>query len=282
MELKYLYGGVSQYHSGEKLWPRRILDYELFFILEGTATYSVNGLRYAVGPNMLIMVRPGTEETLEWVSCPRAWLFYLHFDIAAMPSGWPEGCLWPTLVCDPPVATSHFMHSIIQRLPAEMPPNPPSRHITCLLEALIGEVLLDSPPLAARWPDPVARAIHRMRQVFNQPPPKTLTLAELARAAGVTCQHLSRLFLAHFGMPPIHMLGLMRLQCALALLSHTTLSVGVIADRCGFENQSYFSRRFTAHFGMSPSRVRDVLREGMPCPRPPLPLDVMPHVYWGM
>lgn len=192
------------------------------------------------------------------------------------------------LVYDPPNVVGPLMHCLIRQL-SSVPTRSmatPSQHMTRLLKALLGEVLLDTAPLSAATkpdfarPEPVERAIHRMRQVFNQQPPKALKLSELALAAGVTPQHLTRLFRSSLDVAPMSMLGLMRLQLALALLSHTTLPVGAIAERCGFESPFYFSRRFTSYFGLPPTAVRKALQNGKPAPTMPLPLDVLPRVYW--
>ncbi|HRR33152.1 MAG TPA: AraC family transcriptional regulator [Kiritimatiellia bacterium] len=288
LELKYLYGGVSHYRASETLVPRRIPDYELFFMLEGTATYSANGQKYVATPGTLILPKPGFRETFRWAPYPRARLAYLHFDILRTPSDWPDAKGWPVLVYDPPTVVGPLMQCLIRQL-STVPPRSlaaPNQHMTRLLEALLGEVLLDTAPLSAATkpdfarPEPVERAIHRMRQVFNQQPPKALTLSELALAAGVTPQHLSRLFRSSLDVAPMSMLGLMRLQLALALLSHTTLPVGAIAERCGFESPFYFSRRFTSCFGKPPTVVRKALHNGKPAPKMPLPLDVLPRVYW--
>lgn len=286
LELSYLYGGLSHYRAGEILGPRRISDYELFFILDSTATYCANGQSYVATPGSLILPKPGFRETFRWAPHPRARLFYLHFDIEDIPSDWPDPACWPVLVCDPPAVVSQLMHCIVRQLAntTRRPMKPPNHHVARLLEALLGEVLLDLSASAAEpefvRPEPVERAIHRMRQVFNQQPPKALQLNELAQVSGVTPQHLSRLFRSSLAMTPMRMLGLMRLQLALALLSHSTLPIGVIAERCGFESPFYFSRRFAEHFGHPPSFVRKALHSGKPAPKMPLPLDVLPRVYW--
>lgn len=287
LELKYLYGGISYYHAGEILGPRRLPDYELFFMLEGTASYAVNRQHYVATSGTLIMPRPGFTETFKWSSGPRTRLSYLHFDIARMPSDWPSPKRWPVLIHDPPAIVSPLLHCIVRQLSSGMkqPLTPPCLHVTRLLESLIGEVLLDSEPTPSETAgltrsEPVDRAIHRMRQVFNRQPVRNLRLDELARVSGVSPQHLTRLFQATFSMTPMRMLGLMRLQVALALLSHSALSVGTIAERCGFESPFYFSRCFAAHFGKPPSTIRKALLKGKPIPEMPLPLDLMPRVYW--
>jgi len=162
---------------------------------------------------------------------------------------------------------------------------PPKPHVTRLFESLIGEVLLDSEAVAEAndeftRSEPVQRAVHRMRQVFNRQPPRTIRLGELAAITGVSPQHLTRLFQSTFGMTPMRMLGLMRLQVALALLSQSALSLNAITERCGFESPFYFSRCFTKHFGNAPSIIRKALMKGKPAPKMPLPLDLMPRIYW--
>lgn len=287
LELKYLYGGISYYHAGEILGPRRLPDYELFFMLEGTAIYTVNRHKYVATPGTLIMPRPGFVETIKWSSSPRTRLSYLHFDIARLPSDWPAPQRWPVLIQEPPAVVSPLLHCVVRQLSCGIkdPLMPPTPHVTRLLESLIGEVLLDSETVPVANPElarsePVERAIHRMRQVFNRQPPRSLQLGELALVTGVSPQHLSRLFQSAFGMTPMHMLGLMRLQVALALLSQSALSLNMIAERCGFESPFYFSRCFKKHFGNAPSTVRKILLEGKPAPQMPLPFDLMPRIYW--
>ena len=100
LKLKYLYGGVSHYRANEILGPRRIPDNEIFFMLEGTATYSANGQKYVATPGTLILPKPGFRETFRWAPYPRARLAYLHFNILRSPSDWPDakraGPCWST------------------------------------------------------------------------------------------------------------------------------------------------------------------------------------------
>lgn len=287
LELRYLYGGVAHYRPGETLGPRRLPDYELVYMLEGTATYCANGKEYAAPPGTLLLPRPGFNEEFHWDLQRPTRHGYLHFDIARLPSDWPNPNWWPVAIENPSSVVSALVHRIIRHvsIPAGPPMRVPNRRVTRLLETLISEMVLDATEedrSEPEWerPEPVKRAIHRMRQAINQRPPATLTLNDLARAAGVTPHHLIRLFRSSLGLAPMETLRLMRLQLALALLSHTTLQIGAIADRCGFGNVFHFSRRFSAHFGRPPSALRQALREGKPAPKSPLPPDVLPRVYW--
>jgi AraC family transcriptional regulator len=82
------------------------------------------------------------------------------------------------------------------------------------------------------------------------------TLAEMARMAGVSQSHFTRLFKASTGKAPHAYYDELRMQLALELLQTTNQGIATIACLCGFNDQSYFSRRFRQYFGVSPSQFR--------------------------
>lgn len=43
---------------------------------------------------------------------------------------------------------------------------------------------------------------------------------------------------------------------ALHLLQTTQYSIGIIAEKCGYQSQSRFTERFKKHFGLTPSDLR--------------------------
>jgi len=83
-----------------------------------------------------------------------------------------------------------------------------------------------------------------------------LQLADLAQAVGVSQQHLMKLFRMRGSTTPKQFLYRKRLDAASDLLSHTGLSVGEIAERCGFANAFHLSRKFREAFGKSPRSWR--------------------------
>lgn len=85
---------------------------------------------------------------------------------------------------------------------------------------------------------------------------RPIGLAAMARAAGVSAPHFSRLFRRHLGTSPQRFLEDRRLQRAGELLRATALPVQDIASQCGFASPFYFSSRFSRRFGVSPRRYR--------------------------
>lgn len=94
----------------------------------------------------------------------------------------------------------------------------------------------------------LARAVEFIQNEFG----RRLSLADMAAAAGVSRQHILKLFRLRRGITPTRFLFERRLGVAADHLMHTGLSIRVIADRCGFANEFHFSRKFKEAYGKSP------------------------------
>jgi len=83
-----------------------------------------------------------------------------------------------------------------------------------------------------------------------------VSLAALARQAGLSVSHLHRAFSAASGETPKHFTLRLRLGRAAALLLTTSDSVLQIALSCGFQSHEVFSRAFRRRFGITPTAYR--------------------------
>lgn len=99
------------------------------------------------------------------------------------------------------------------------------------------------------------RMDHFIADQYTQP----LTLTDIARAAGVSRQHLLRLCRKSGKPTPMRELYNKRLEIAADLLLQTGYSVGEIAERCGFVNVFHFSRKFKEAYHRSPLAWRNSL-----------------------
>jgi AraC family transcriptional regulator len=77
----------------------------------------------------------------------------------------------------------------------------------------------------------------------------------LARVAGLTEYHFSRMFKASTGLPPIKYVWRCRLQRARELLETGDWKVAAAAAEVGFCDQSHLVRQFRKEFGCSPGSV---------------------------
>lgn len=87
---------------------------------------------------------------------------------------------------------------------------------------------------------------------FSQDFPMT----NLAELAGVSSQHLCRIFKETMHMRPTEYLTYRRLGEAKNLLRHTDYAIAEIGARCGFPDPGYFSTVFKRYEGTSPAEYR--------------------------
>ena len=88
-------------------------------------------------------------------------------------------------------------------------------------------------------------------------------VAELAHAAGVSREHLTRLFRTTFGLGPGRAERLLRLDRAVDWLTGSDLDVPSIARRAGWHDPQRFSSALRAACGRGPRELRRAWREGL-------------------
>ena len=87
---------------------------------------------------------------------------------------------------------------------------------------------------------------------FSDP---TLSVDDLADAAGMSRSYFTKLFGKFYGMPPAEYMRMIRIDKAKALLSEGSLSVGEVAESVGFSSLYYFSAAFRRVTGVSPVSI---------------------------
>ncbi len=85
----------------------------------------------------------------------------------------------------------------------------------------------------------------------------SLTRQDIADNVHLSQNHLARLFRQEVGMSISEYILQERMKLAFGLLENTTLSVGEVALRVGYENYSYFLTLFRRVAGMTPSQYRN-------------------------
>jgi AraC-like DNA-binding protein len=97
---------------------------------------------------------------------------------------------------------------------------------------------------------PVLRAA---RDLIDRDYARDLTLADMARTAGLSKYHFLRCFTATYGQTPAQYLAHRRIERAQDLLRATNLTVTEVCRLVGYESLGSFSSRFTELAGISPS-----------------------------
>lgn len=103
---------------------------------------------------------------------------------------------------------------------------------------------------------PLARHLLRARDLADSRYAEPLTVADLARAAGLSAAHFSREFKRAFGESPHQYLLTRRLERAAALLRVTDWPVADVCFAVGAGSLGSFTASFSRIFGATPTAYR--------------------------
>lgn len=85
------------------------------------------------------------------------------------------------------------------------------------------------------------------------------TIKEIADKCNVSEIYFRRLFKEYSGISPMEYIINSKISRAKQYLKHENISIGNIAELCGFESVAYFSRLFKKKTGMSPLKYRNMV-----------------------
>ncbi len=110
-----------------------------------------------------------------------------------------------------------------------------------------------APPQAPRSPGRERRAVRRSREYLEEHAAENVTLAVLARFAGLSAFHLCRVFGETVGMTPHAYQTQVRVRHAKSLLQ-AGLPIALAAAEAGFYDQAHLTRHFKRIVGLTPGR----------------------------
>jgi AraC family transcriptional regulator len=90
---------------------------------------------------------------------------------------------------------------------------------------------------------------------------RSLDLATIAEAAGISPSHFARRFRATVGKAPHQYLIQIRIDRAKRLLSESDKGIAEIAFACGFASQEHLTRLFKRSCGLTPAGFRKIRRD---------------------
>jgi AraC-like DNA-binding protein len=254
--------GVAVYPPGATFGPRQMKDYEFVWLIEGDAEYRWADTTVQAPEGSIVLCRPGQTDFFRWDTRRRTRHGYYHFTIQSIPKDWPAEKLWPLvrIPSEDDILRPLFRHLLTWWQKG----NPLLCQLTMahMLTAFVcGETSSGDVPRDALHAA-VERAMSYIRKRLEDDPGARIALAEMAKAAFVTPEHLCRLFKTATGRSPVETLRLVRMDHAALLLARSNYAVREIAEQCGFANPFHFSRQFKQTFGTSPRAMRERVRSG--------------------
>ena len=273
---------VREAHEGFRpawqLKSRKLFDFLLVHVLEGTGEFIIDGTSHPAGAGDLFWIPPNTLHEMRG-DAPGTRLQYIHFDLtydpnrshwsAHIPGGTTDPSLWPSTM-HPPIEDP-IIGNWCGKLEGHS-----SSHVTELLHRLIleynrvqvstlavagGVLQLIGHLLGSRHNDstlaaPHVKAIENAMRQIQLHSEERLNIETLARQHGLSPTHFRRLFKEHYRQSPrdAHLAAKMRRACD--DLIYSDLTITEIADRLGFTNVHNFSRAFRKAIGQPPTAYR--------------------------
>ncbi len=153
---------------------------------------------------------------------------------------------------------SAIFHRIFRLMQVAAPGNAPALHAEVARLVAFAFNARQSNSAQPAIPAPLQKALEQMRLFYFQP----LTVASLARHAGMSRSHFARQFKNAFGSSPINWLRRERISQAKRRLGDTSDPIQRIAELVGYRDRFFFSKDFKKLTGSTPREFRR--REGLP------------------
>ncbi|MFE2489921.1 GlxA family transcriptional regulator [Streptomyces mirabilis] len=128
----------------------------------------------------------------------------------------------------------------------------------------------------SRAPHTRQEMLRRVLDTVAENPGANHTLTAMARRAGVSVRHVTRLFDEEVGTTPCRYVEQVRLEAAQALLETGDDSLPVVARRTGFGSPESLRRAFVRHLGVTPGAFRTSFRTTGVGTKDPAPAAVSP------
>ncbi|MGG1514543.1 AraC family transcriptional regulator [Paenibacillus oryzisoli] len=252
---------------------RRLLDYLLVYIQEGTCRFWIDDVPYLFNPGQFCLVQPNRLLSLEGLTATVT--PYLHFDLAYNAD---RENSFPTRPGQIDLsAYQHLMQpDLLELFDIQVPV-----HVQPLNPTLVKEAMLQAIEIA-HLSDPLVqlRVQHQMLDVLMallEPYHKAATetpslnwitsylsnylsepisIQDMANRANLSVSRFSAIFKQRYGLPPHQYLMNLRINHAKELLTGTDLSHEAIAAYCGFADLHHFSKIFKQRTGSTPGDHR--------------------------
>jgi len=91
---------------------------------------------------------------------------------------------------------------------------------------------------------------------------RKIDLEEISKASGLSAPYFSTIFNEEMGEKLSRYLNRLRVEKAATLLTETNKPMNLIAELCGFEDQSWFSKVFKSFTGVNPGKYREAGKMG--------------------
>ena len=243
--------------------------HEIIFVTEGAAHFSTGNRNYRIQQGDLIIFSRFEEHSV--VSRTEDYRRYVLQIVPDIPADPTLGRVFSVLF-NRPESFENVLHCgaddreiahICMRLLEEKNGTAPFREdmLNLLTQQLLTLLCRHAPALSAVLCENSFETVQHIQRRLEQAWGESLTLEDLALEYGFSQSYLSHLFKRITGTSIMGYLQSCRIAAAKKQLAETTLSIGTVAELCGFGDASNFTRTFRTLTGMTPSAFRRQYRQ---------------------
>jgi len=250
------HAGTVVYPPGGRYGPRWQQDYQLVLLHAGEMTVTVDGAAYDIKSGHVLLLRPGHHELFHFAERQDTWHRWIAVQLLPEALASVSGGSGEQGPVSMPIPEE--LNRLTDLMLALKPEHPDESEVMrslgyAALQLFVAQMGCSS----ARQAHP---SVALAKQFVQDRYADELQLQQLAGRAGVSAEHLVRLFRLHEGTTPMRYVWQYRVQRAVELLAQTGLSITEIADRCGFKTTFHLARLVKKQTGSTPSDIRAAAR----------------------
>lgn len=261
-----------------KPYQRLVHDYELDYHYYGNSVQTIDGVDYPVTRGTMVMRRPGQVSYATGDYYCRMVTFDLSGEVVEKygrqhrlrTTPLQEVFETPLLDNIPPVfipAHEEDLTGLFKRIEiySRKFDGGETSMLKKLDETLLEMLLLlcsDAVHERAKLPEPLSNSVFEACRYIDRECHQELRVEGLAKMAGLSADHLTRLFRQEIGVTPSDYILGARMKRARYLLESSDHNIDTIALRCGFSSTAYFIKRFREENGVTPKKYRASVFQG--------------------
>ena len=257
---------LAGYKTCPRNWSKKgskTLYHSLWFITKGSGEIVINGKKTTLSPGKLVVFTPGMICDKKTSSSDPLEFYFIRFTHAG---AFEKKEQWHFKLPGEITFPLHGVYTIknsagVVLLLEDINSLSKRRGATIAFKQKIifQELLLTltqdfhSQTLSGDSTQVIEETIEFISHHYNQ----AITLTDLAKMAGLSKSHFSRLFKQNVGYSPIEYLTHLRIDRAKELLAHSDIRIKEVSQNVGYEDELYFSRLFKKIVGVSPTQFSD-------------------------
>lgn len=255
--IKSAYAGTVIYPANGRYGPRVQEDIQLVLLHSGEMSIEIDDEVHEITPGSVVLLKPGHHELFTFWGKGETWHRWISIhieDLSETEKDYFEELPLCQRISEEMNRLTDLMLSVQYAHPSE----------SDLLRSLgMSAILLYVSEMSrTRALEEIHPSILTAKSLIHSTYYEEITLTMLAEHAGVSPEHLVRLFRMSEKTTPIKYLWHYRVLKAVEYLTHTGLSITEIAIRCGFKSTFHFARMVKKQMGKTPTEVRQFSWKG--------------------